>query len=551
MRTDQVRSLRFSMIVTTFSAAAILVAGILGLYPAGTAVAAEVANHEASADDVEAVDRIVEQWLTISEVMLHRHVDPPTRQEMLKAAVRAACQLSKQDPPRRLAATLSERGSVSELRPILRATLTPLGQDGGPAWDAVGKVGIHAILRAAAASPLPGNVNPSLIPLSEFYVQQQLRDNQYVGIGIQLGVKNDYPVMIKAFPRGPAWKAGGRDGDQMVSIDGLDAKGMPLTRVVELLRGQEGKPTTVVVRAAGSNEDRALHMIRGVVPFDTVLGIERDEHQQWRHTSKVDRRIGYLKFDTIRGSTPAEMRRIAGQLHAADCRAVILDFRRTKSGELRYAMMVANLLLGAGPIGEVLDARGRHAFDSNADQLFPSWPMAVVVDGSTVGQAEWIAAALMDSGRGMLVGQPTGGRGAIVELVELPDGLGGMEITTGLLFRRDGTPITKSVSADDPAVALAKRIGGASNRQERAQPQQGPNGLPMWAPQHRSGGLKPRYKVPPARAMAEAVRRLQALLPPVAPAGNPGNGAEGDPAEQTAADPTASLESAERCAGTQ
>ncbi len=454
----------------------------------------------------------VQQWFAISEVILRRHVDPPTRQELLKAAVQAVYAVAKQETPRGLARRLSEESSPEGLSRLLQEQLDRALEDHGLSAEAARRAGIEGILRRAVgrrffAAEMAGGAIPSLIPLSEFYVQQQLRDNQYVGIGIQLSVKDSYPVMNKAFPRGPAWNAGGRDGDLMVSIDGIDAKDMPLTRVVKLLRGQAGKPTTVVVRRPNEKETRTLNMVRGVVPFDTVLGVERDDQQDWRYTSKVDPRIAYLKFESLRGSTPAELRRVASQVRAAGCRAVILDFRRTQAGELRHAVMVADLLLGAGPLGHVLDADRQRAFASAAEQLFAGWPMAVLIDPSTAGQAEWIAAALQDNQRAVLVGQPTAGQGALVELVELPMGLGGMRLNTGSLYRANGEPLSRPMPA--AATMLMQQAGARNGIAGR--------GFPA-----RFRGLVPDRQVAATKAMGEAVRQLQETLGAPPPAQDPG-----------------------------
>lgn len=497
MSYDSGRNRRFSLSVGTLI-------WLAGIWVAG---AGSVGGSPANAETADATDEIVDQWLAIADTVLAKHVDPPTRQELLKTTIQAVCKLAKQDAPVGLATKISLLGSDDEVRTFLRSTLAMLSENHQIATAALHQEVIRGLLVMVGA--------PGVIPLEQFHVQQQLRDNRYVGIGIQLSATNGYPTMNKAFPRGPAWNAGGRDGDQMVSIDGIDARNMPLPRVVELLRGQEGKPTTVVVHRSSSDTTHTLNMVRGVVPFDTVLGTQRDEDQNWQYKTKADSRIAYLKIESFRGSTPAELRRIAGQLHADDCLAVVLDLRRTQSGELRYAVMVADLLLGEGPIGQVLDARGRQQFDSSADQLFAGWPMAVLVDGSTSSQAEWIAAALQDGSRGTLVGSRTAGQGAIIELVELPGGIGGVRMNTGVLFRRAGKPMATRQSRRDVAaqVQMLRGPNGAL----------GPNratGMYPWA-----RGLKPDQES--KNHLADAVKMIQEVLGSEATAGEaPSGGAD-------------------------
>ena len=84
--------------------------------------------------------------------------------------------------------------------------------------------------------------------------------------------------------------------------------------------------------------------------------------------------------------------------------------------------------------------------------------MAVLIDGRTTGQAEWIAAALKDSQRATLLGTSTAGQGAVMELVEVPNGVGAIRLTTGILFRRDGQPISVARPRTLEYLALTARL---------------------------------------------------------------------------------------------
>ncbi len=447
----------------------------------------------------DAIDEIASQWLQIADAILAKDVDPPVRQEMLKTAIQAIYKLAQQDAPPGLARKISQLDSDDELQAFLRETLVTVMAENGLESSVVREVGIGGLLAKVSGGQ-------SLIPLSDFHVMQQLRDNRYVGIGIQLAMAKGYPVMQKVFPRGPAWHAGGRDGDQMVSIDGIDAKEMPLTKVVALLRGQEGKPTTIVVRGSGAKQTRTLNMVRGVVPFDTILGTHKDDDQYWQYTIADDPRIAYLKIESFRGSTPSELRRIAAQLHADGCRSIVLDLRGTQPGEMRYVTMVANALLGKGVIGHVLGVHGRQQFDSTADQLFPAWPMIVLVDRTTTGQAEWIAAALKDNRRATLMGTPTAGEGAILELVELPTGIGGVHLTTGILFRRDGKPITGK-----PITVVRQTIPEHATSIVRVK-RDAERRIVLSPRTPRRKGIPPDRKVDAKRHIGDAVKMLQEKL---------------------------------------
>jgi carboxyl-terminal processing protease len=93
-------------------------------------------------------------------------------------------------------------------------------------------------------------------------------------------------------------------------------------------------------------------------------------------------------------------------------------------------------------------------YEATPDALFRGWPMAVLVDRGTSCGAEWLAAALQDNHRAVIVGGPTasvfsdmersfGATGAADVSSTIPVGGGSWSVmlTTGILQRGDGRPL--------------------------------------------------------------------------------------------------------------
>ena len=74
------------------------------------------------------------------------------------------------------------------------------------------------------------------------------------------------------------------------------------------------------------------------------------------------------------------------------------------------ALLVADSLLDHGTIGRVRTSHGETTYQADADAIFRGWPMAVLVDGTTSGASEWLAAAIQDNNRAIVVGAPTARR---------------------------------------------------------------------------------------------------------------------------------------------
>jgi carboxyl-terminal processing protease len=292
-------------------------------------------------------------------------------------------------------------------------------------------------------------------------VQEQLQGNRYVGIHIQLSYddKTKQAVIQELVPGGPADRAGGKKGDRIERVDGVDTRGMKLAEVVDRLRGPVGTELTVAVRQPKDKEARILKMTRETLFLPTVVGLQKQSSGDWRlKVGGVDGGdIAYVRIKDITASTPHELRKLAQQFDAEGLKALVLDLRDVSNASLHPTVLLADSLLERGTIGRVRMADRVATHEATPDALFRGRPIAVLVDRQTVCGAEWLAAALQDNHRATIVGTPTAslfpgpqrsrvtGRmmdtGDVTSTLPLGDGAWSISLTTGRLERGDGRPI--------------------------------------------------------------------------------------------------------------
>ena len=352
----------------------------------------------------------------VSSLVLEKHVDPCTRQEMVLGGLRAALKAAKAAPPAGLGVRVSE---VTREEQAIRLfeELLPRGDKAPPA-DALEKAMLEGLLSA-----VPGQ--PALMPPKYRRVAEQVAANRYVGIGVQIGVNAEEkrPYLVTPFPRGPAHRAGMRPDDLFLSVDGKDTKGVPLSTVVDWLRGEEGSQVTVVVRHPGEKAERSLRMTRGVVPFDTVLGFARAGEDGWTYRPDPALPVGYARVCSIKSSTVHELRKLERTLQADGVRALVLDFRSAGGeGTLHDARLTADALLDGGTLWRTRGRDGKvEQFTADRECLFRGMPVVALVDGGIRDQGLGaLLAALQDNGRAVLVGEPTKAVGLVSTLVEVP-----------------------------------------------------------------------------------------------------------------------------------
>jgi len=86
--------------------------------------------------------------------------------------------------------------------------------------------------------------------------------------------------------------------------------------------------------------------------------------------------------------------------------------------------------------------------------------VVALIDGNSASASEIVAGALQDTGRAVLVGAKSFGKGSIQEWLPLPDDSGGMRLTVAKWLTPKGRSIIDTGLTPDIAVAADATAGG-------------------------------------------------------------------------------------------
>ncbi len=270
----------------------------------------------ALADDGPMAEPASRAWAVTDAVLAH-HVDPPARQEMLLAGVKAMALATRGALPDGLARRVSDLSGPDQLAALLDEILTSPKVAGDPTKPRLlplpdgltpGEVFLNGVVSA-----IPGGA--TLLPEKERKVRESFAANLYVGIQIHLGVdeKSKRPVFLKILEGGPADNAGAKAGDLIEEVDGESTAEKPLSWVVDRLReGREG--TDVLVQLPTPRKRRGFHEADdpGDAPEDDRPGAHPPARQALGGPARrpgADRLPG--SSPSVSGSTPQELRGFA------------------------------------------------------------------------------------------------------------------------------------------------------------------------------------------------------------------------------------------------
>ena len=204
-----------------------------------------------------------------------------------------------------------------------------------------------------------------------------------------------------------------------------------------------------------------MTLVRGAIRPETVWGDRRRADGSWIWLLEGEEGVAHLRITAFGPDTIDELDRACSQIAAAGTpRGVVLDLRGNSAGAVATAIDVCDRFLDDGTI---VSTRRRSSRTGAVEErraapgaAFPGVPMAVLVDGLTSGAAEIVAACLQDSGRAVVVGSRTFGRGTSQSLVPLSDGRTVLRLTTAEYLRPRGPSLHRRphhTDADDWGVS--------------------------------------------------------------------------------------------------
>jgi carboxyl-terminal processing protease len=286
------------------------------------------------------------------------------------------------------------------------------------------------------------------------------------GIGAVLRAETEYTVVQRTIPGGPARQSGQiQSGDRIVGVaQGLDGTmedviGWRLQDVVDKIRGPKGSVVRLQIlpKSAGSDgKTREISIVRnkikledqaakayviddmGTAPQSRIGVIEIPAfYRDFRAESEGEREFR---------STTRDVRGLIEDLNRKGVDGIVVDLRGNGGGSLTEATALTGLFIDEGPVVQVKDSFGKVEVETDPEPgIVYTGPLAVLVDRNSASASEIFAGAMQDYRRGIIIGEPTFGKGTVQTLIDLnrfmpanDDDLGRLRLTMAEFFRVSG-----------------------------------------------------------------------------------------------------------------
>ncbi len=308
----------------------------------------------------------------------------------------------------------------------------------------------------------------------EFDISMRL---SLVGIGAVLYDKDEYTTIRELVAGGPAALSGKlKVGDRIVGVGQgenssiTDVMGWRIDDTVALIRGSEDSVVRLDVLPAEADADgnhKLISLVRKKISLDKQAArksiIEIKDGGTTRHIGVISLPGFYQDFaarqkgDKDYKSATRDVLGLLEELKNAKVDGVLVDLRNNGGGSLNEAIELTGLFIDKGPVVQQRDSEGKISVEGDTDAgLAWNGPLGVLINRASASASEIFAAAIQDYGRGIVIGEPSFGKGTVQTVANLDQiakndkpKFGELKMTVAQFFRiNGGTTQLRGVTPD-------------------------------------------------------------------------------------------------------
>lgn len=253
-----------------------------------------------------------------------------------------------------------------------------------------------------------GEKHTTYLPKDDFQVMMEQTSASYAGIGVVIGTTDTgATIAAHVMEEQPADKAGVKDGDIILAVDGQSTEGKALDFISNKIRGEVG--TQVALTVSRDGQEQTITITRDTVVMPTV------------RSRMLTGDVGYIRISQFSEPTGQDFAEQYENLKGQGMKRLVLDLRNNPGGLLTTAQEVADYILPEGPFVTV-KTRGGPLESYLSEGKEEPIPIVVLMNKNSASASEIIAGAVQDEGVGKILGTQSYGKGTVQSVLRNLDG---------------------------------------------------------------------------------------------------------------------------------
>lgn len=251
-----------------------------------------------------------------------------------------------------------------------------------------------------------------LDPYTVLFTENEITDyrlrtkGKYGGIGLNIENVGDSLVVTELLSGQAAEKAGIRVGDRIIKVASLPTSNKKAEDISPLISGAPGTFVSLDIHRSGLDHSIHFEIVREEVKMNSVP-----------YYKLLEGDIAYLQLSGFTENCSRDVADALSKMNkTASLKGIIIDLRDNGGGLLEEAVKIVGFFVPKGTLvvtmkGKIPSARQTHR--TEADPLYLSTPLSILINGHSASASEIVAGALQDLDRAVLVGEKSYGKGLV------------------------------------------------------------------------------------------------------------------------------------------
>ena len=301
----------------------------------------------------------------------------------------------------------------------------------------------------AAINGMLSSLDPhsSFLDAKSFQYLNEQTQGKFGGLGLEVTMENGVVKVVSPIDDTPAYRAGLKPGDYIISLDGTTVVGMSLTEAVDKMRGKVGTKIKLTIRRGTEK------------PFDVTLKREEIKIQSVKSELKA-KDVAYIRISSFSEEVDKNIEDALEKMQKETkngVKGLVIDVRNNPGGLLDQAVAVSDLFLDSG---EIVSTRSRNEeetlkYSATKGDIAEGLPIVVLINDGSASASEIVAGALQDHRRAVIMGQKSFGKGSVQSVVPFSK-YGAVRLTTARYYTPSGRSIQAKGIEPDIEVLPAK-----------------------------------------------------------------------------------------------
>lgn len=265
-----------------------------------------------------------------------------------------------------------------------------------------------------------------------------------IGVAVSQNVTTGAITIVKTFKKSSGEKEGMKPGDVIYKVEGKRIEGLELSKVVSMIKGEEG--TFVKVTVLRDGKEIEFNLERKKLEVDTV---------NYRMEDRSGKKIGYISVSEFDEVTASQFKSAISELSKEGMEGLVIDLRDNPGGLLDVTCEMLDRMIKKGLLVYTVDKYGKRVDEDATDSDSFDKPVAILVNGNSASASEVFSGAMKDYKAATLVGTKTFGKGIVQSIVPFGDGTA-MKVTVSKYYTPNGVNIHGTGIEPDVVVELSK-----------------------------------------------------------------------------------------------